>query len=72
MEDLNSKRLKRFAGRVGDLRYNYDTTITSSTYDGSSTTYQLVYDGLESMSEPITVTLDIVDGKLNVGNTTIA
>lgn len=72
MENLNSKRLKRFASRVGDLRYNYDTTITSATYDGSGTTYQLTYDGLESMSEPITITLDIVDDKLNVGNTTIA
>ena len=71
MEDLNSKRLKRLASRVGDLDYKYNSEVTSATYGDDDTSYQLTYSAVESLNEPINVTLDIVDGKLNVDNTTI-
>lgn len=70
METLNCKRMKRFVSRTGDLKYNYDTTIISDTFDGTGTTYNLTFEAQEALSQPINVTLQIVDNKLTINNTT--
>lgn len=70
METLNCKRMKRFISRTGDLKYNYDTTITSDTFDGTGTTYNLTFEAQEVLGQTIDVTLQIVDNVLIVENTT--
>ena len=71
MEALNSIRNKRLAKRLGDLKYNYDSTLTSTTYNGTGTTYELKYEAVKTLGETIDVTIQINDNILNPDDTIV-